>query len=248
MKRSILALTLASLAFFGNAQAATNLVINGDFEQTTNGLGQFDYQTQAVGWSSSGYNFLFSPTTVDTTGTVGYYGPTELWGPNNGANNGLTGSPTGGNFAGADGAFWVAPITQTITGLVVGQTYELSFDWAAAQQYGYDGDTTSQWTASLGSQSFSTAVYNLPNHGFSGWMHETYTYTATATTEVLSFLATGTPNGLPPFALLDGVSLTATNSPAAVSAVPEPETLAMMLAGLAAIGTTARRCRNTRRS
>lgn len=243
MKTQLVALTLAlaGLVGFGSAQASTNnLVVNGDFEQTTNGLGQFNYRTQATGWTSNGYNFLFNSATMDTTGTQGSYGAVELWGPNNGSNNGLTGSPTGGNFVAADGAFEVSPITQTITGLVVGQSYQLDFDWAAAQQYNFSGPTTSQWTASLGSQSFSTAVYNLPNHGFSGWMHQTYTYTATSTSAVLSFLATGTPSGLPPFALLDGVSLTA------VSAVPEPSVSVMMLAGFAALGAVARRRRASR--
>nr|WP_229262497.1 PEPxxWA-CTERM sorting domain-containing protein [Duganella radicis] len=49
----------------------------------------------------------------------------------------------------------------------------------------------------------------------------------------MSFLAVGTPAGVPPFSLLDGVSLTA--------AVPEPETWAMLGLGLGLIGFTARR-------
>ncbi|UAJ11857.1 PEPxxWA-CTERM sorting domain-containing protein [Polymorphobacter megasporae] len=57
-------------------------------------------------------------------------------------------------------------------------------------------------------------------------MHESFTFTATGTTEVLSFLALGTPEGKPPFSLLDGVSGT----------VPEPATWAMMIGGLGLVG------------
>ena len=51
----------------------------------------------------------------------------------------------------------------------------------------------------------------------------------------LSFLAAGTPDGEPPFTLLDGVSMTQ------AVATPEPASAAMMLTGLIAIGVIARR-------
>jgi hypothetical protein len=226
----ILAAVAAFAALACNVAQATpvNLVTNGGFETTTNGAGQLGYNTTAAGWSTTGYNFVFAPNTADSTGAVGSYGSTYLWGPGKGANNGFTNSPTGGNFLAADGAYEVGAITQTISGLVIGQTYTLTFDWAAAQQYGYSGATTEQWTASLGGQKFSTAVYSDANHGFSGWMSQSFTYTATSTTEVLAFLAAGTPNGEPPFSLLDNVSLTAN--------VPEPSTVALFVGGLALLG------------
>jgi hypothetical protein len=52
------------------------------------------------------------------------------------------------------------------------------------------------------------------------------TFTATAATDVLSFLSTGTPSGVPPFALLDGVSMVA---------VPEPSGAALMIVGVLAL-------------
>ena len=68
-------------------------------------------------------------------------------------------------------------------------------------------------------------------------MLETFDFTAGATSEMLSFLAVGTPaNNLPPFALLDGVTLTA---------VPEPSTWAMMLVGFSGLGYAAYRRRRT---
>ena len=118
----------------------------------------------------------------------------------------------------------------------MGQKYTVGFDWAGAQQSGYTGPQTEQWAVSLGNQTQTTAVYNNPSHGFSGWMHESFTFTATSGSEALSFLAIGTPTGVPPFSLLDGVTM--------VAAVPEPETWALMLCGMGLIGAVQRRRRN----
>ena len=89
---------------------------------------------------------------------------------------------------------------------------------------------------SLGNETHSTAVISNVSHGFSGWVHQTFTFTAASASEVLSFLAVGTPAGVPPFALLDGVTLAA--------AVPEPSSWALMLGGFAVVGFIARRRRS----
>jgi hypothetical protein len=214
--------------------SAQNLVTNGDFELTTNGPNkQLGNNTNATGWTTSGYNFLFAPGAADTTGAVGASGSLSLWGSNNGGAVTLpSSSPSGGNYVAADGAYEVGPLNQTINGLIIGNSYEVSFYWAAAQQQSFNGATTEQWKVSLGSQTHSTEIYHLPNHGFSGWMQETFTFTATATSSVLSFLAIGTPDGLPPFSLLDGVSM---------HAVPEPS--AYLMAGVLACGAIFRRQR-----
>jgi hypothetical protein len=216
--------------------ARADLVTNGGFETTTNGPGEFDTSfTQAPGWTSSGYNFIFAPGAADTTGsyTPQYNGNLLLWGPNLGSNNGLPAtSPAGGNYVAADGAFEVGAISQTINGLTVGDSYTLSFWWAGAQQDGFTGPNTEQWDVSLGSQTQFTAVVDNASHGFTGWHYQTFTYTATSASEVLSFLALGTPNGEPPFSLLDGVSLDPT-------AVPEPGSMALMLGILGFMGGVA---------
>ena len=234
--RKITLVLAAAAAMSALPAQAANLVVNGGFEATTNGKGQLGFNTNATGWTNvNGYTFLYTPGTADTSGALGQYGQVSLWGPGNGSVNGLTVSPTGGNFIASDSAFQTTPIQQTIAGLVAGQKYDLGFDWGAAQQFGFTGATTDQWQVSLGGETHSTAVINNASHGFSGWKHQVFSFTATGASEVLSFLAVGTPNGVPPFALLDGVTLNA--------AVPEPSTWALMLGGFAVVGFISRRRR-----
>ena len=237
MKFKKITLALAAVAAMSAMSAqAVNLVVNGGFETTSNGKGQLGFNTNATGWTNvSGYTFLYTPGTADTSGAPGEYGQVSLWGPGNGSANGLALSPTGGNFIASDGAFQTTPIKQTITGLVTGQKYDLGFDWGAAQQFGFDGASSEKWQVSLGAETYTTAVASAASHGFSGWKHQVFSFTATGASEVLSFLAVGAPNGVPPFALLDGVTLTA--------AVPEPSTWALMLGGFAVVGFIARRRR-----
>jgi hypothetical protein len=66
------------------------------------------------------------------------------------------------------------------------------------------------------------------------------TFTASSTSQILSFLAVGTPTGLPPVSLLDGVSLVDSTVPA----VPEPSSWAMLLAGVGAMGFMLRKRNN----
>ena len=147
-----------------------------------------------------------------------------LYGPGNGYNNGLTGSPAGGNFIASDGAYLSGPITQTLSGLSTGQTYTIGFWWAGAQQYGYSGTNQEGWQVSLGDQTFNTSVYTNSTAGFSGWMYQTFTFQWDGNGDLLSFLAYGSPSGVPPFALLDGVSVGASE--------PGPATLTLTGLGL----------------
>jgi hypothetical protein len=101
------------------------------------------------------------------------------------------------------------------------QNYVVSFYQAASEQAGGKGSpSTDRWQVSLGGKIKDSAlVINAPN-GFVPWEKQTLSFTATATSEVLSFLAGGTPAGVPPVALLDGVTL---NAP-----VPEPAALTLV--------------------
>lgn len=220
-----------TLLLAGAAAHATELVQNGDFSSNT-GPGQVDNNTTVTDWTTTGYNFLFTPgqngpyvsngQSLNGIFSNGMYGATGLYT--------VTGGPTGGNFIALDADYDTAAITQTISGLTVGDTYDLTFEWAASQQTTFSGPTTQQLYVTLnGSPTQSTSVFDLPNHGFSGWMSESMDFTAAGNSEMLSFLASGSP-AQPPFTLLADVNMqdvTPHNSP-----VPEPETLPLLLTGL----------------
>jgi hypothetical protein len=240
-KKVALALMLGVAGFAGSAEAA-NLVQNGGFETVTapNGSGQLNFSpnfmlpTSAANWTSAttssffpSYNILFLPgdnTAAARAGNVSLYAPA---GPDT-----LPGG--GGNFIASDPQFDTGPLSQTIVGLTVGASYTLTFDYAGAQQLGFDGVTTGGWQVSLGSETHNTATLTNANHGFTGWFSATMNFTATSTSEVLSFLATGGPSGTqPPFVLLDNVSLDLS--------VPEPMTLSVFGIGLVGAAAWKRR-------
>ena len=235
-------LSTLTLAIAGSITAHADLVQNGGFGSLA-GLPNNEYSVAApTVWTApsgtQGLGFIYGPDGADATGAVINNGGHYLWGPNNPGSGGNSmndlpaTSPSGGNFyaSDSDGGF-ALPISQTITGLIPGETYELFFEWAAAQLRNgsgtfWNGETDSSWRVTLGSAGTqSTHLEHIPNHGFSGWMEETMTFTIPATStgsEILTFLAVGGPGGLPPVAILDGVSL---------NPVPEPSCVLSLLAG-----------------
>jgi hypothetical protein len=226
--------------------AKANLIINGNFQSFTGGFGGAASQindtgtggyTQLTGWTagpgSSGLlGFLIPSGAADTTGVhdVRFNDTFQLWGPGAGGGsvaNGLTAtSPDGGNYVAMDAAPSLrgSGISQTLAGLTPGTSYLVSFYWAAAQQHGFDGATTESVQVTFGGQTQTTPTFNNASHGFSGWMTNVFNFTANSANPVLTFLSVGGPDGLPPFVLLDGVSVNA--------AVPEPGSLTLVLGGL----------------
>ncbi len=264
---AVIAAVLSLPAFAGN------LVTNGSFEDNF-GAGQFNQTlpgsaggqsagapgTTATGWvmtgtnSSypSGYAFIFGNTDSFTTTNAGV-GPTSQYGNPGGPatlplwGSPADGSPAGNYFYGVDSTFHPSALSQNISGLTVGDTYTLSFDYAAAQQYLYSGNTTDEWVVTLGSQTIATTTIDLASHGFSGWMSDSITFTYEGegpNPNLLTFIDIGAggcdsnfmhcaitdpgASGGPPFSLLDDVSLS--------SSVPEASTWSMMLAGFTGLG------------
>ncbi len=240
-----------------------------DYSATTQQLGGLHsgsvVDTSMSGWSTSaGYEFvLTAPQAIN-----GFTGPNgsgrALWSPTVGAvtgNGGLgsvaiAASPSGGNFLAIDPGYLntttlsgntIASSTWTsLSHLLTGATYIVSFNAASAEQKGFDlasppTNPFVQWTVAeytaAGTAPACTppntgavlcqagATIALSNHAFSGWVQQQVSFVATAATMTLAFIAsTNVPSGQPPYALLDGVVVT--------QQVPEPATAGLLLVGL----------------
>lgn len=250
---------IVALAGVGAAHATTvtQLATNGSFEASSYTVNhEFSTRTgtppvgtpattQGVtGWTGTGFTLYFIAGTQATTPAVTEFGDNQNYLRSN-----VTLSPNGGNFIAMDGddlsgtgGTGSAPggtVSQTIGGLAVGSQYNVSFDWAGAQLQNRTGDTTERVGVQFGSAMQSTlAVKNLSG-GFTGWMQQSFRFIATAASQLLTFISYGTPSGLPPLILLDGVSVLAV----VPAAVPEPASLVVMAAGLVGLGILARRRR-----
>jgi hypothetical protein len=251
---------------FGASAHATQFVTNGNFSSvsTTSASGSFEFDPAApsgagtvTGWAvvnpagETSYNILYNTSTATTGAPVTRFGTSTaqgLWAlPSNTASMGI-----GSNFIALDGdrgdIFGAnavqGELQQQITGLTAGTVYTLTFDFAAGQLQSRTGATTEVLDVSMsgthGTQSFQTdggTPLADATKSATPWELETFTFTATDSTELLKFLSVGTPDGEPPMALLDNVSL--------VNTVPEPATWGLMLLGVGAIGASLRMRRRT---
>ena len=206
-----------------------------------------------------------SGTNADVgAGAPGHFGPTGgfcLWGPGSCGGsvpssiqsppNRLTLGPDGGNFVALDGALAEpggkmirGSISQTLNGLEVGVPTSVMFNWAAAQQAHFFMDTTQSLQVSLcpatgtcpSTDIQTTPTVTNPERGFRAWMAESFTFTPTSSSEVLTFLGIGTPEvgtatGGPPFILVESPSLIIEHE----HGVPEPRTWSLLVTGFAAI-------------
>jgi hypothetical protein len=258
-----MALTAFALAIgIASSAGATNLIANGDFSSVSSNVAalqgtgfsgaeigaDYKYGQALTGWTSSlgggsAFNlYVFGDGTQKTLEADTQYGELGQHANANFSMCALTGC--GGAFMILDGdPGFSGALSQTVGGLTVGQTYTLSFDWAAgelADRTGYDTDQLTGSIAGLSTINFATSVYsNTAGAGqpgsFSGWSQVSVTFKADSASEVISFLSVGTPAAnLPPVSFLDGVSLTA---------VPEPAAWALMLLGFTGLGAAIRRRR-----
>jgi len=244
-------LSLSAFAAFAAGTAHANLIVNGDFEQTTYGNNKQLAASSAiaaaskgtrstlVGWNSSngsdgGYNFVLNAATATTASSA-----LRLKGDSNGG----IASPNGGNFFASDPLYYPGSLSQTISGLTVGTSYLLTFDYGMAQQSNYYGANSNDfWQVSFGNDVLTTSPLASSDGSFSGWKSATMSFTATGVSEVLSFLAKGNSPGAPPFMLLDSVAMNA------AATVPEPSTLSMLLGGVCLAGLLARRRRKNKQA
>ena len=234
--RGIVLALSAPILTFAAGGARANLVQNGDFEVSSytasNQFGSgFGGQGVSDWTAGGGYQVYFFYSTATSVSANSQWGEPQILSAN------FTPLAGGGNaFVGLDAdSDYDSPLSQSISGLTVGKSYAVSFDWGGTQLTNRSGPTTEKVQVSLAdgvtTQTRTTLTDSEPSQGFSGWQAQTFRFVATSSTETLSFLAQGTPNGLPPFVVLDNVSMTE---------VPEPAAWALMIMGLAGLGGAAR--------
>jgi hypothetical protein len=222
MKLSKIAtLPLAVLATCASAQ----IVSNGSFETFTGvfagdgGAQLTSASTTLTGWSIVGGEIalLKTPNIYNLAASVG--------------NNFL-------DLAGYSNGGFPKGVSQVLTGLTVGQTYAFSMDLGirngACVSGGNNCHGPVQASATIGStsQTFTEASAVEGNV----WGTFGFNFIATSPSMTLTIDGISLPAGNA-FIGLDNVSV----APGVVGAVPEPETYALLLAGLAALGSVARR-------
>ncbi len=236
-------LIAAAFLGMGGVAQADPMVANAGFESSSysasSQFGANSFGQGVTGWTGTGFELYFVGDTQTTVSAANQYNdPNTYFRPN------VTTSPDGGNFVmldgdssfqGGDATTAGSTISQTINGLTPGLQYNVGFDWAASELINRTGDTTERLAVNFGSDAQTTVTVSVPSGSFGGWMQQSFRFTASSASEVLTFLSFGTPSGLPPVALLDGVSVT--------QSVPEPASWATLVLGLAVLGGTLRTLR-----
>jgi hypothetical protein len=226
---------LVSNGSFESATYTANSEVGPNYTAGTTAANGQGITGWTVGGLTGGYPLYLFAATASTVSAANQWGSTTeklattYTGP----------SPDGGNFVALDGDPALdTTISQTISSLIVGKWYNVTFYWAATELQSRTGATTEQVEVSLGSDNQFTKIVSTPAQGFNGWYAQTLSFKATAISETLQFMALGTPSGLPPIVLLDGVNM---------YQVPEPTTLAMLGLGVALFGAARFRRRRARR-
>jgi len=225
---------------------AASLVQNGGFE--TNASSTSSYPADWTLTASHTGSLIAADITTPVATQVTSYDSQLVEMAIDGITPVVNASPAGGNYFMMDaGSTYDGTLSQKITGLVAGQSYNLSFyqtagleTYNAVWPYAANATATVNWQVSLGNEVINATVMTISatkttkgnyTAATSGWQEVKLYFTATSSTETLSFFASG--SGSPPMAFLDGVTL--------ASSVPEPEQWTLLLFGFPMLALINRR-------
>jgi len=226
MKRNLsLAIIGSCLLITASVAQAANAITNGSFETPTVPVGNFT-------------NFIVGSSAIPGWTVVGPAGTSVSIVSTTFAQNGVT-------FPAQDGAQWV-DLTgfniNTTEGLsqsfstIVGDRYQLTYFIGNTTGGGIFGNTSTINVLVNGVQTFSD-VNSTVSPTTQNWQQFSHTFVATGASTALSFL-----NGDPISDNDNGLdNIVVTDLGPAVGAIPEPETYAMLLAGLGLLGFMRRR-------
>ncbi len=212
----------AALCTAGAAGAQANLLVNGSFES-----GAFVNQGSVTMQVAAGSTLITGWTVVtDTTAWIGAGNPWGLAASDGSFFLDLTNYQSGAPFAG---------LSQTIA-TTPGATYSLTFELGSSNFWG----RPSAVVASAGgtSATFSSGTTG----GNNDWAQETMQFVATSASTVVVLQGTAGAN----YIGLDNAAVEFVSGPGVpppVTAIPEPGTWALMLAGVAVLGALMRRRR-----
>ena len=185
------------------ALAAANLITDGDFSSPNLGGGWNNFDTSFHGWTTDVGNGI-------EIGSSSIYG--------------LPSDDAGGQNLELDGNTWGTD-SYTVTGLSVGETYKLSWDYGGRTSGGPSSATATFGGVTVTTDSGSVGV----------WTPNVFAVVAKSTSETLTF--TAAPTGTPSYGNeYTNISLTG---------APELSTWAMMGLGFAALAFAGYRSRRT---
>lgn len=199
---------ISAVFLFSAAVASANVIVNGDFEDD-------------VGLSGTAWNVFNSINGWSTLSGPGI----EV------QHNTIVTAQSGDQYVELD-SYGNSAMSQSISGLTAGQSYDLSFWFHARTNNGSNDNGIDVYWGDSAPGTLELSIVDAIFSDFtSGWQEFTLNLIASASTMYLTFSAAGWNNSLGGF--VDNVSMTAS--------VPEPGSLALLAIGLLGLALGRRR-------